>query len=321
MSKSFGVNVAYVLVLAALAAAPLRGDAAPRYGQQLVVAKSGGDFTNPATALRSITDASEAKPYLVKVMPGVYDVGNVQMTVPPFVTFEGSGRAATTIVSTFVDTSGSGMPVGFLEVVGAANVRGLTLVGSPGNFGVTVRGATTRFEDVAIRTTGEYAIYVWDGSTFAAHGLELVTTGNGAVLSTALGLYVQYSTATVDDATIKVSNAYFLYGVNSAADSTITLTNTTVEAAGPISQGYALQGYSPASLVFRNGIVRGSGSVIGLMGAGTVSSSVVDTPYAASSSYGTGPAVFLYSQIAGGFYVPTRLIGCYDMDLNVLPNQ
>lgn len=68
-----------------------------KYAQTIVVAKSGGDFTDLFTALSSITDASASKPYLVKVMPGVYN-----LAVPPnsvqifdYITVQGSGRDAT----------------------------------------------------------------------------------------------------------------------------------------------------------------------------------------------------------------------------------
>jgi len=41
------------------------------YTNVIVVAPSGGDFTDPITALSAITDASATNPYLVKIMPGV----------------------------------------------------------------------------------------------------------------------------------------------------------------------------------------------------------------------------------------------------------
>jgi len=40
----------------------------------IVVAPSEGDYTRPVDALDFITDVSAANPYLVKVMPGVYDI-------------------------------------------------------------------------------------------------------------------------------------------------------------------------------------------------------------------------------------------------------
>ena len=42
------------------------------FGQTVTVAKSGGDFTSVAAAVGSIDDASNVKPYIVQVGPGVY---------------------------------------------------------------------------------------------------------------------------------------------------------------------------------------------------------------------------------------------------------
>lgn len=68
-----------------------------KYANVVVVAKNGGDFTDPIAAIDSITDASGMNPYLVKIMPGVYDMGNRSVLMKPFVDVEGSGENVTTI--------------------------------------------------------------------------------------------------------------------------------------------------------------------------------------------------------------------------------
>lgn len=47
-----------------------------KYANILIVAKSGGDFTDPLTAVQSITDASPENRYLIKIMPGTYNIGS-----------------------------------------------------------------------------------------------------------------------------------------------------------------------------------------------------------------------------------------------------
>jgi hypothetical protein len=48
------------------------GGSSPGYGQTLIVAKSGGDYSSIQDALDAITSASEAEPWAVLVFPGVY---------------------------------------------------------------------------------------------------------------------------------------------------------------------------------------------------------------------------------------------------------
>lgn len=72
---------------------------AARYGNVIVVAKSGGDFTDPIAAVGSISDASATNPYLIKIMPGVYDLGTSSLHLKAFVDIEGSGTHSTTILS------------------------------------------------------------------------------------------------------------------------------------------------------------------------------------------------------------------------------
>jgi len=72
-----------------------------RYANVLVVSKSGGDFSDPVSAANSITDASANNPYLIKVMPGVYDSGPDGIVLPDYVDLEGSGENTTVLRSGF----------------------------------------------------------------------------------------------------------------------------------------------------------------------------------------------------------------------------
>lgn len=103
-----------------------------KYAEVIVVAKAGGDFDTVSAALASITDASAAKPYLVKVMPGVY--GDALMFVPANVTVEGSGMDLTTINAEFQLTGGT--------------LAGLTAT----NLVVAYNGAVVREARVAVST-------------------------------------------------------------------------------------------------------------------------------------------------------------------------
>lgn len=66
----------------------------PSMGNVVLVAKSGGHFTSIQAALDSITDASQANPYLVLVGPGIY---TEQVAMKSWVDIQGSGQGVTEI--------------------------------------------------------------------------------------------------------------------------------------------------------------------------------------------------------------------------------
>jgi len=155
-----------------------------KYAQVIVVAKSGGDFTDLSAALASITDASALKPYLVKIMPGAY-----QLSTPPansvisgFISVEGSGRATTVLSCTSdgpssslrpclsMDTAGSisdltvqtagNASLGFdavaFHVHNAPTLSNIDIVATGGNddVGLKVLGGNAMLRDVTISTGG-----------------------------------------------------------------------------------------------------------------------------------------------------------------------
>jgi hypothetical protein len=69
----------------------------PHYANIVVVAMSGGDFTDLQSAINSITDASPTNKYLIKIMPGTF-VNNNLTALRADVDIEGSGKTATKLV-------------------------------------------------------------------------------------------------------------------------------------------------------------------------------------------------------------------------------
>jgi hypothetical protein len=127
----------------------------------LVVAKDGsGDFTDPVSAMDAITDASATNPYLIKVLPGDYQIAwgwrpksNVDV--------EGSGQGPTTIWARCPDrTSG---PV-LLAAVG-------------------LQGAEFRNLTLEMRTGGPlsaYSVLLVDQASFRMSGVRLLcASGDG----------------------------------------------------------------------------------------------------------------------------------------------
>jgi len=107
------------------------------YSKVIIVAPSGGDFTSPVDALNSITGNSSTNPYLVKLMPGIYDIGSNSVNMKSYVDIEGSGQSATIIKGNVgVETAG---------VVNGANayLRFLTVQNyGTGTWAIAVRTTT-----------------------------------------------------------------------------------------------------------------------------------------------------------------------------------
>jgi hypothetical protein len=108
---------------------------AVKYAQVVVVAKSGGDSTNPASAVAAITDASATKPYLVKVMPGVYNIGSTSVVMKPYIELEGSGDTSV-ITSSAAGIDDWTCNAGTVNMANNSAIRDIKIV----NTGITVDG-------------------------------------------------------------------------------------------------------------------------------------------------------------------------------------
>jgi hypothetical protein len=95
-----------------------------KYGKVAVVAKSGGDFSEPSAALTNLAawcgTPSSTNPCLVKIMPGVYDLGATTLEMQEYVDVEGSGANVTIL-------SGATPTTAVVRVPAYAELRDLTV--------------------------------------------------------------------------------------------------------------------------------------------------------------------------------------------------
>jgi hypothetical protein len=91
------------------------------YTRTVIVSPTGTPSENGTAlknALSGITDASETNPYLLKIEPGVYDLGAAPgLVMKPWVDVEGSGEGVTTLTAT------GGVPWTDATVQGASNAE------------------------------------------------------------------------------------------------------------------------------------------------------------------------------------------------------
>jgi len=162
------------------------------YGNVVVVAESGGDYTTVQAAIDSITDAAADNPYLVWVAPGVY---SEMVTLKPYVHLQGAGQEATVITST-ASSSGAWPPAqATLVLTSNSSLRDLTVGnGGAGESNTALLAITgtlhTLVADVTARALGggtnNYAIFVSGSGTGVTLQQVTALAENGSNLNSGL---------------------------------------------------------------------------------------------------------------------------------------
>jgi hypothetical protein len=198
-----------------------------KYANVIVVARSGGDFTDPLEALNSITDASESNTYLIKIMPGTYEIPPASFLIKPYVDIQGSGRKVTKLVS-HSNHMGHAISVVYF-----------------------VNGASGEIRDITIdheanpRTPG-YGQYVfgvgmWGGGSPRITNVDIIA--NGGTWSGGMAVGYSYtpgygSNPTLTNVTIATTpeagwNPNTNHGIEISPDSVVTLHNVKINSVGP----------------------------------------------------------------------------------------
>ncbi|MBU0480868.1 MAG: hypothetical protein KKG47_07185 [Proteobacteria bacterium] len=156
----------------------------------VVVALSGGDFTSPVAAVNSISGASAANPYLVKVMPGVYDIGDASLQMKEYVYLEGSGRENTTITSSVNNIDFDTCAEGTIVMANNTSVRHIrlgNLAPDEGNQNmaqaIVVNNVEALIEDVTIRV-GDNTVFSDRNNGVCATGYSAKATLNNVDIET-----------------------------------------------------------------------------------------------------------------------------------------
>lgn len=130
-------------------------NAQPKYARTVVVGPVGTATANGAAllaALAGITTASAGNPWLLKVEPGIYDLGSASLVMKPFVDVEGSGEPVTHITG----TGHASNDTGTVQAVSNSELRSLTAESNGGSFATAlfVNNATPRISHVTLLSSG-----------------------------------------------------------------------------------------------------------------------------------------------------------------------
>jgi hypothetical protein len=176
-----------------------------RYARTVIVGPVGTAAQNGSVligALNSITNASDLNRFLLKIEPGIYDLGALPLQMKPFVDIEGSGEMATRITG----------------IGGIDEVEGSTLHGAD----------NAELRSLTVENTGgaglAFAIAVHNNAAeLRMNHVTAVAVGNGA--NDAYGLFNSASSPVLIEASAAASGGATNVGVvNSAAGGSFTVT-------------------------------------------------------------------------------------------------
>jgi len=197
----------------AAAVSPLAMAAASPLTRRVVTVdvNGGGNFTSPVAALASITTASASDPYLVRILPGVYDVGATPVQMKEFVDIEGSGELVT-IITGAVD--GAGNTAAVVQGSDNAQLRFLTV-------------QNTFSAGVANLAIGNFGV-----SPTLVH-VRALATGDGASTRN-LGVFNSGGTPSLSHVTVNVSGGRYTYGIFNTSGTAAVIEDVTIEASGAV---------------------------------------------------------------------------------------
>ena len=209
------------------------------YVRTVVVSPAGTGVQNGQAllnALSGITGATETNPYVLKIEPGVYDLGTQSLSMKPYVDIEGSGERATKV------TAMSGYR-GTVQGANNAELRLLTV------------------ESVGTGTGHATSIY----NDSASPRLILVTaTASGATQNT--GVDNMNSSPLMTNVTITASGGSNSVGVWNDNSSPVMTNVIATASAGGTSSGVVNIDSSP---VIKHSTLKGGAQAITQYGAGT----------------------------------------------------
>ncbi len=233
------------------------GPSSTHMGKVVIVTPIPGDTaaTNGAAilaALAEITDASAAEPFLLKLGPGIYDLGNNSLLMKEYVDIEGSGEN-TTIIQGNIDNSATGVVNG----VSNTEIRFLTVKNNGGGaYGYAIYNSNAspiKITNVTAIASGATYNYGIASNTSSPTLLNVTATASGGTGSYAVINGAQSSATLINVKATAGSIAIY----NSA--SSATLLNVTATATGLSGNVCGVNNYgnypNPYSVSIRNSVI------------------------------------------------------------------
>ncbi|MHB8845226.1 MAG: hypothetical protein ACYC7L_10845 [Nitrospirota bacterium] len=316
-----------------------------KYGKVTIVAQTGGDYTDPISAMNALGTwcgtPTGTNTCLLKIMPGVYNIGSNSLQMQQYVDIEGTGEN-TTIISGNVASSTTGVVIGAsnselrllsvqntgegdwhaamsIAYISQAKISHVTLQSSGpgyGRYGLVNLSAASSIENVSINVSGSVATGITNNSTLTMNNIKIIAAGSNF----SFGIVNDDSgSTTMTNTIISVSGgSNGCSGVlNNGSTGTITIRNSAIST---LDAGYGVNNASAnstsTSLTITNSTI--SSAVTGILnvapGIARISGSTITGITSSISNHNSPVMTYVgVSQLDGMINAASGTIHCYNV--------
>ena len=212
-----------------------------------IVAQSGGDYADPVIAMNNLSawcgTPAAANPCLLKIMPGVYNVGENSVQMQSYVDIEGSGENATKIVG-----NPSSYNTGIVNGASNAEIRLLTVEHTGGGFyaiAVYNENASPKMSNVTATASGGTSNYGVSNYSSSPVMTNVTATASGGMNSISIQ-NLNSSSPIMINITATASGGTSNYGIANDSSSSPTMNKVTSTASGG-TNSYGISNCSSSS--------------------------------------------------------------------------
>ncbi len=224
----------------------------------VTVSPNGGDFTDPVTAINSITDAESDNPYLVVIGPGVYTLSQ-PLIMKSYVSIRGAGEKVTKLTGAISDkfdnsssaiitgtdnatlsdltvenVGGSTISIALYNLNNSLNISSVTLIASGGTYnqGVYNHGSSPVMTNVTATASGGTNSYGVQNYLYSSPIMtNVIATAYDGTLITS-GVYNYYSQPIMNNVTATGSGGTHNRGVYNSLSYAPVMTNVIATGSG-----------------------------------------------------------------------------------------
>jgi len=350
----FIVMISAVLFSTAVFAAAWNVPTNVRIVQKSNIDNTGRIYSSIQQAINSITNASATNPYVVKVMPGIYDLGTASLQMKAYVDVEGSGPDNTIIMSSNNNIDGDTCTIGTVLMANNSSIRHIKVVNMPqaqnGNFNSV---AAVVFNNVKAKAEGISVLVgsdTVDGGRSngicsdgeAAHAVlnnvnvETHNAANGQ--SNQIIMHRGGSLTLTNSKLVGFGSGAMVHGINSGGymggdPGIVTVINSTIEGTSSRVESVFLDSYkasiSHSTMIMNVGTGNGETAIYLATGSGAENFSMVNSKIISDGivyyTITIDPAAtkFANSLLPGDIsgLAGAKLVNNYDENFDPIPNQ